>query len=149
MALPAERQPSVPARSRIEDDPSQSLYQIEAGLRELEGGGGRAVLAVRTAREELAAARQALRLKRARVWVDAKKLKRENGRDATVLEREMFMDENTADEQFEVDICEAAVHYARDLSADREGVRSSLQTRARLCMEAMRLSGFGGREPGR
>ena len=147
--LPERKQPAVPSQARIEDDPSQSLYQIEAGLRELERGGGHAVLQVRGAREELAAARQALRVKRAQVWVQAKALKRENGRDATVLEREMYMDEHTSDEQFEVDMCEAAVHYARDLSADREGVRSSLQTRAKLCMEAMRLAGFGGQEPRR
>ena len=138
-----EQMPAVPSRDQVQDDPSHSLYRVEAALRELESSGGKAIMAVRTARENHAAARQALRQARAKAFA----LAREQGGKQTVQEREMFVSTQTDEEQFLVDLADIEVRYAADLADERSSVRSSLQTRAKLIMEVMRLAGYAGTPP--
>lgn len=135
-----EQMPAVPSRDQVQDDPSLSLYKVEAALRELESSGGKAIAEVRTARQNHAAARQALRMARARAFA----LAREQPGKQTVQEREMFVSTETDEEQFLVDLADIEVRYAADLADERSSVRSSLQTRAKLIMEVMRLAGYTG-----
>lgn len=138
-----EQMPAVPSRDQVQDDPSLSLYKVEAALRELESSGGKAIAAVRTARQNHAAARQTLRMARAKAFA----LAREQGGKQTVQEREMFVSTETDEEQFLVDLADIEVRYAADLADERSSVRSSLQTRAKLIMEVMRLAGYAGAPP--
>ena len=121
-----------------------SLYSVERGLRELESSGGQAALQVRQARIDVANAKRKLRLARARAFVEAKQIPRTDNKPSTVQERDIFVVEKTDTEQFELDIAEATLRYACDLIDERQGERSSLQTRAKLVMEALRLSGYAG-----
>lgn len=127
-----------------EDDGSMSLYAVERGLRELESSGGKAAQEVRKARIDVAQAKRKLRLARARAFVEAKQIPRTDNKPSTVQERDIFVVEKTDTEQFELDIAEATLRYACDLIDERQGERSSLQTRAKLVMEAMRLASYAG-----
>lgn len=120
------------------DDGAPNLYEIERGLRDLESSGGKAALELKQCRFAVAHAKQKLRLAKVRAFAEYKGM----GGKQTVQERELHIVERTDTEQFELDIAEAALMYARDLVDDRQGQRSSLQTRAKLSLEALRLSGY-------
>ena len=143
VADPGRNLPSVPARAAIEDDPVPNLYQIEKGLRELETSSGRAALTLKQSRMNLVERRRALRKAKAKAFLEAKQQRQENGKPTTVQEREAYVDINTDEEQFQFDLAEVEVRYAADLMNERSETRSSLQTRSKLAIECMRLSGVG------
>lgn len=135
---------ALPTRAEIEQDPGGSVYEIEKALRALESSGGMAALQLKRAREDVVEKRRALRHKRARVEVEAKRIRREiDGKPLTVDERRQYLDSETDVEQYELDLAEVIVKYTADLVNERSSTRSSLQTRAKLVMEAMRLAGTG------
>jgi hypothetical protein len=133
--------PVVPGRVAIEDDPIPNLFSIERGLRELESTGGQAALLLREKRLEMVAARKALREARARAQLST------DNPGKTIPARNAWVDLRTGDAQFEFELSEVEVKYAADLVDERSSTRSSLQTRAKLAMEVMRLAGYAGSSP--
>lgn len=132
------------AQQVSEDDGAPNMFEIERGLRQLESSAGRAALELRTYRVQVAVARKALRGAKVRAYQQAKELQRGDGRPSTAQERDMYVLEHTDDEQFQLDLAEAALAYARDIVEERSGQRSSLQTRAKLTLEALALAGYAG-----
>lgn len=128
----------------IEDEPVPNLYQIERGLRDLEGSSGQAALTLKKSRLNLVDKRRELRLAKAKAFLEAKRERQENGKPTTVQERESYVDIHTDEEQFQFDLAEVEVRYAADLMNERSDTRSSLQTRAKLAIECMKLAGYGG-----
>ncbi|NIL77658.1 hypothetical protein [Rhodococcus sp. B10] len=132
--------PAVPTTAQIEDDPVPNLYAIERGLQHLEISGGLAALELKNARTALVEARRDLR--RARV-VARLKAKAELTKP-TIPDLQAFVDQATDEEQFAFELAEVEVRYTADLVDERSSTRSSLQTRAKLAIECMRLAGHGG-----
>ncbi len=118
-------------------DEGFNLHEIERGLRELESSGGSAALKLKQARIALAESRQSLRKAKVKATFGAP-------REFTVQMKSAFVDRETDAEQFAYDLADAEVRYTADLVDERSSTRSSLQTRAKLALEAMRLAGFGG-----
>lgn len=118
-------------------DEGFNLHEIERGLRDLESSGGTAALSLKRARIVLAETRQALRQAKVKATFDAP-------REFTVQMKSAFVDRETDSQQFAYDLADAEVRYTADLVDERSSTRSSLQTRAKLALEAMRLAGFGG-----
>lgn len=87
-------------------------------------------------RVKQAEARQALRNARARARAAAPKL--------SDKARAEYVDDATADDIYLVELAEIEVKYGADMVEERRSERSSLQTRAKLAIEAMRLAGYGG-----
>jgi hypothetical protein len=137
---------ALPTRDEIEEDPGGSVYEIEKGLRALESSGGRAALELKRAREDVVEKRRALRNARTRASLAAKSIRGEDGKPLKVGERAQFIEDETDVEQYELDLAEVIVKYTADLVNERSSTRSSLQTRAKLVMESMRLAGTG-RQP--
>lgn len=136
--------PAVPSRAAVEDDPVPNLYAIEAGLRQLEGETGQNALAVKNARTKHVEAKRTLRKARAAASLAAKQERRaEDGKPLTVDERKQFIEDRTDEEQWLCDLADVEVRYSVDLASERSDVRSSLQTRAKLALEVMRLAGYG------
>lgn len=144
IANPDRNLPVVPTRPQVEDDPVPNMYAIERGLRELEATSGNAALELKRSRVNLVERRRALRLAKAKAFMEAKAQRQENGKPTTVQEREAYVDINTDEEQFQFDLAEVEVRYAMDLVSERGDTRSSLQTRAKLAIETMKLAGYGG-----
>lgn len=126
------------------DDGAPNMFEIERGLKHLEASGGQAALLLKQYREEVAQCERNLRLAKVRAYAQAKKLRRDDGRPSTVQEREMYVLEATDEAQFQLDLAKASLSYARDLVDERSGERSSLQTRAKLTLEALALAGYAG-----
>lgn len=118
-----------------EDDP-YNLIDIERQLAELGSTNGKAALALKKWRTNLAEKTKALR--------DAKYQATESAPDGTVQMKNAYVDKMTTDLQYEVDIAKIQVQYGMDLVDERKGARSALQTRANLAKEAMKLAGYGG-----
>lgn len=121
-------------RDPMDDDEGFSLHEIERGLRQLEATGGRAALELKKARLELVERRKSLR--RARITATF-------ASEGTVQMKNAYVDRETDTEQYECELAEVAVRYCADLVDERSSTRSSLQTRAKLVVEAMRLAGHG------
>lgn len=119
----------------MSNDEGFNLHEIERGLRELESSGGKAALDLKKQRLNLVEARRALR--RARVVATFQAT-------GTVQMKSAFVDQETDEEQYNFELAEVEVKYAVDLVDERSSTRSSLQTRAKLALEAMRLAGYGG-----
>lgn len=62
----------------------------------------------------------------------------------TVQLKSAFVDEQTTDLQLALDLADVEVKYAADMVDERSSTRSSLQTRAKLALESLRLAGYGG-----
>jgi hypothetical protein len=137
---------ALPSRVEIEEDPGGSVFEIEKGLRVLESSGGRAALELKRAREDLVKARQELRHAKTAASLRAKQLRGEDGKPLKVAERAQYIDDETDAEQYALDLADVIVKYTADLVNERASTRSSLQTRAKLVMESMRLAGTG-RQP--
>jgi hypothetical protein len=119
-----------------EDFNPYDMIEIGNGLKNLEGRAGKAPLRLKQWRTELAEKKKALREASAQATKSAP--------PGTVPEKKAHVDLETSDLQYEVELAEIQVSYARDLVADTESHRSSLQSRLKGAMEIMRLSGYGG-----
>lgn len=119
-----------------EFDEAFNLVDIARNLQRLESTGGRAALELKKLRVKQAEARKALREAKARVRAAAPRLS-----DKARIE---YVDDHTADVQYQADLAEIEVKYGADMVEERRSERSSLQTRAKLAIEAMRLAGYGG-----
>lgn len=118
-----------------EDDPF-NLVDIERQLAELGSTNGKAALALKQWRTNLADKNKALR--------EAKYLATEQAPEGTVQMKNAYIDRQTNDLQYEVELAKIQVQYGMDLVDERKSARSGLQTRANLVKEAMRLAGYGG-----
>jgi hypothetical protein len=116
-------------------DEGFNLHEIHRGLRDLEASGGQAALSLRNERTTLVEKRRALRQARAQATLAA---------TGTVQVKAAHVDIATDQEQYDHDLADVAVRYAVDLVEERSSTRMSLQTRAKLALEAMRLAGYGG-----
>lgn len=132
--------PAVPTRAAVEDDPVPNLYAIEQGLRQLEVSGGHAALELKNARVHLVEARRAIRRAKVAARLEAKATLAK----PTIPDLQFFIDEATDEEQYRFELAEVEVRYTADLVDERSSTRSSLQTRAKLAIECMRLAGHGG-----
>ena len=119
-----------------EFDEAFNLVDIARNLKRLESTGGRAALELKKLRVEHAEARKALREAKARVRASAPKMS-----DKARIE---YVDDHTGEEQYLVELAEIEVKYGADMVEERRSERSSLQTRAKLAIEAMHLAGHGG-----
>lgn len=119
----------------MRDDP-YNLIEIERALRELESSGGQAALELKRYRENLAEKRKELR--------DAKATAVFNSPAGTVQLKSAYVDQQTSELQYDVELAEVQARYGADIVNERSSKRSALQTRAKLAMEAMRLAGYGG-----
>lgn len=125
------RTPSMGA----EDDP-YNLIDIERQLAKLGTTNGKAALALKKWRTNLAVKTKVLR--------DAKYVATNAAPEGTVQMKTAFIDEQTTDLQHEVAIAKIQVQYGMDLVEEQQGARSALQTRSKLAIEAMKLAGYGG-----
>ncbi|MFC9768816.1 hypothetical protein [Rhodococcus jostii] len=116
-------------------DDGFNLYEIEKGLRELESSGGRAALELKNQRLALVEARRVLRQAKAKATFEA---------SGTVQMKAAYVDQQTDEQQYQFELAEVEVKYAADIVDERSSTRSSLQTRAKLAMESMKLAGHGG-----
>jgi hypothetical protein len=119
-----------------EFDEAFNLVDIARNLQRLESTGGRAALELKKLRVKQAEARKALREAKARVRASAPKMS-----DKARIE---YVDDHTGEDQYLAELAEIEVKYGADMVEERRSERSSLQTRAKLAIEAMRLSGYGG-----
>ena len=119
-----------------EDFNPYDMIEIGKGLERLEGRAGKAPLRLKEWRTELAAKKKALR--------EAKAHAMKSAPAGTVPEKESHVDLETSDLQYEVELAQIQVDYAKDVVADTESHRSSLQSRLNGAKEVMRLSGYGG-----
>lgn len=151
LPTPAELLPAVRVGGDADvDDGGMSLHAINRLLTSIEATGEQAVTALKICRDQVIAARSALRRARAAAYTRARaELRRSDGRPSTAQERAAYVDEAVEDEQFALEVAEAALSYAKDLLEERRSIRSSLQTRANLVMESMRLSGYSPESPSR
>lgn len=117
-------------------DEAFNLVDIARNLQRLESTGGRAALELKKLRVKHAEARKAVREAKARVRASAPKLS-----DKARLE---YVDDYTSEDQYLAELAEIEVKYGADMVEERRSERSSLQTRGKLAIEAMRLAGFGG-----
>ena|SRR5881628_7850 len=117
-------------------DEAFNLVDIARNLQRLESTGGRAALELKKLRVKHAEAKKALREAKARVRASAPRMS-----DKTRIE---YVDDHTNDDQYAVELADIEVKYGADMVEERRSERSSLQTRAKLAIEAMRLAGFGG-----
>lgn len=117
-------------------DDAFNLVDIARNLKRLESTGGRAALELKKLRVAHAEARKALREARARVRASAPKMS-----DKARIE---YVDDHTIDDQYQAELAEIEVKYGADMVEERRSERSSLQTRAKLAAETMRLAGYGG-----
>ncbi|WP_454199527.1 hypothetical protein [Nocardia sp. Marseille-Q1738] len=113
-----------------------NLLEIDRGLRELESSGGQAALDLKKWRDDLARKRKQLR--------DAKTKATFNAPDGTVQMKSAYVDQETTELQLEYDLADNQARYGADMVDERRSTRSSLQTRAKLAVEAMKLAGYGG-----
>jgi hypothetical protein len=121
-------------------DEAFNLVDIARNLRRLESTGGRAALELKKLRVKQAEARKALRIARA----DARDLARQGATSRSDKARAEFVEDETDEAQYLAELADIEVKYGADMVEERRSERSSLQTRAKLAIEAMRLAGFGG-----
>jgi hypothetical protein len=119
-----------------EFDEAFNLVDIARNLKRLESTGGRAALELKKLRVKQAEARKALRDARASVRASAPRM--------SDKARAEWVDDHTGEDQYLAELAEIEVKYGADMVEERRSERSSLQTRAKLAIEAMRLSGYGG-----
>lgn len=117
-------------------DEAFNLVEIARNLQRLESTGGRAALELKKLRVNQAEARKALRVARARA--------RKAAPPSSDKARAEFVDDETNEDQYAAELAEIEVKYGADMVEERRSERSSLQTRAKLAIEAMRLAGYGG-----
>ncbi|MEV6555904.1 hypothetical protein AB0M22_09320 [Nocardia sp. NPDC051756] len=117
-------------------DEAFNLADIARNLRRLEATGGRAALELKRLRVEQADARKALREARAHARAAAPR--------SSDKARAEWVDDQTNEDQYKAELAEIEVKYGADMVEERRSERSSLQTRAKLAIEAMRLAGYGG-----
>lgn len=118
-----------------EDDP-YNLVDIERQLADLGSTNGRAALALKQWRTNLAEKNKALR--------EAKYTATEQAPEGTVQMKNAYVDRQTNELQHEVELAKIQVQYGMDLVEERKSARSALQTRANIAREAMKLAGYGG-----
>ncbi|KIA63035.1 hypothetical protein [Nocardia vulneris] len=117
-------------------DEAFNLVDIARNLRRLESTGGRAALELKRLRVQQADAKKALR--------QAKAAARAAAPRSSDKARSEWVDDQTNEVQYQAELAEIEVKYGADMVEERRSERSSLQTRAKLAIEAMRLSGYGG-----
>ncbi|WP_280320130.1 hypothetical protein [Nocardia wallacei] len=117
-------------------DEAFNLIDIARNLQRLEATGGRAALELKKLRVKQAEARKALREAKARVRASAPRMS-----DKARVE---YVEDHTSEIQYQAELAEIEVKYGADMVEERRSERSSLQTRAKLAIEAMRLAGMGG-----
>lgn len=117
-------------------DEAFNLVEIARNLQRLESTGGRAALELKKLRVEHADAKKALREAKAHVRATAPRM--------SDKARGEWVEDHTGEEQYRVDLAEVEMKYGADMVEERRSERSSLQTRANLAKEAMKLAGYGG-----
>ncbi len=122
--------------SADEFDDAFNLADIARRLQHLESSGGRAALELKKLRAAHAEARKALRAAKAAARSEMPAL--------TAQGRADYIEDHVQDELYAVDLAEIAMKYGADMVEERRSERSSLQTRAKLAVESMRLAGYGG-----
>lgn len=120
-------------------DDGNDLISIERGLRELEQLSQRGVRIVNDAFKAWQTAKHEYDLARANVHLKAK----DDSPKITIPDLEAVVELGTAAERAKMDAAKAEHEYAVKRTADISDRRSSLQTRAKLIMEEMRLAGIG------
>lgn len=118
-------------------DEAFNLVDIARNLQRLESTGGRAALELKKLRVKHAEARKALRNARAHVRATAPAKLSDKARAE-------FVDDATNEDQYAAELADIEVRFGADMVEERRSERSSLQTRAKLAIEAMRLAGYGG-----
>lgn len=115
---------------------SMSLFEVERKLRALENSSGKVLLELRKLRLVSAEKRDALR--------KAKAAARKRAPKGAAAERTAFVEGEVVVEQHAAELADIEVRYGADLVDERISVRSSLQSRAKVVTEAMRLAGYSG-----
>lgn len=117
-------------------DDAFNLVDIARNLKRLESTGGRAALELKRLRVGQADAKKALR--------EAKARARKAAPPSSDKARAEYVEDETSEDQYRAELAEIEVKYGADMVEERRSERSSLQTRAKLAIETMRLAGYGG-----
>lgn len=111
-----------------------NLVQIEKQLRDLNASSGTELLELKKLEHRRANAEHALAVAEAKAFMAAQ---------GTVAFKEAFVTQATRRQARAVRLIKVQVDYAKSKVRERENTRSSLQTQAKLVLEAMRLAGRG------
>lgn len=121
-------------------DDGGDLLSIEQGLRDVEHDSQRGVRIVNDAFRVWQDAKREYDVAKAHAYLKAKNVEPK----PTIPEIEARVEIGTVIERAAMDQAKAAHQYAVDRTDDIADRRSSLQTRAKLVLEQMRLAGIGG-----